>query len=176
MGWTSEMVAQTYKISRSIQDNYALISHTRALEAQSRGIWADEIIPIEIKGKVTSADDPVRGGVSIGSLSGLKPVFPQWGEGSTTAGNASGVGDGAAICVMTTRERAEKEGMPILAKWVGCAVVGVEPRHMGISPVAAIPKVLAQAGLTKEDIDVYEVSRILIHGPHSFDKQLFTDK
>lgn len=158
MGWTSEMVAHTYKISRSMQDNYALISHTRALEAESRGIWADEIIPIEIKGEITSTDDPLRGGVSIESLSNLKPAFPQWGEGSTTAGNASGIGDGAAICVMTTRNRAEKEGMPILAKWIGCAVVGVEPRHMGISPVVAIPKVLVQAGLTKEDIDVYEVN------------------
>ena len=152
------MVAHTYKISRSVQDSYALISHTRALNAESRGIWADEIIPVEIQGKITSADDPLRGGVSIESLSSLKPVFPQWGEGSTTAGNASGVGDGAAICVMTTRKRAEEEGMPILAKWVGCSVVGVEPRHMGISPVVAIPKVLAQAGLAKEDIDVYEVN------------------
>ena len=152
------MVADTYKISRSVQDSYALISHTRALNAESRGIWTDEIIPVEIQGKITSADDPLRGGVSIESLSSLKPVFPQWGEGSTTAGNASGVGDGAAICVMTTRKRAEEEGMSILAKWVGCSVVGVEPRHMGISPVAAILKVLTQAGLAKEDIDVYEVN------------------
>jgi acetyl-CoA acyltransferase 1 len=104
----------------------------------------------------------------------LKPVFPEWGEGSTTAGNASGIGDGAAICILTTRERAEREGMAVLAKWIGCSVVGksyfydtgvmlnhpigVEPRHMGIGPIAAIPKVLAQAGLTKEDVDVFEVS------------------
>jgi len=85
-------------------------------------------------------------------------VFPQWGEGSTTAGNASGVGDGAAICILTSRERAEREGMDILAKWIGCSVVGVEPRHMGIGPIAAIRKVLAQAGLTKEDIDVFEIN------------------
>ncbi|KIM85276.1 hypothetical protein PILCRDRAFT_96412 [Piloderma croceum F 1598] len=158
MGWTSEMVAQTYKVSREKQDHYALISHTRANDAQSRGIFAEEIIPIEIKGKITSADDPIRGGVTIESLSSLKPVFPQWGEGSTTAGNASGIGDGAAICILTTRERAEREGMAVLAKWIGCSVVGVEPKHMGIGPIAAIPKVLAQAGLTKEDVDVFEIN------------------
>ena len=108
-------------------------------------------------------------------------MFPQWGEGSTTAGNASGVGDGAAICILTTRERAEHEEMEILAKWIGCSVVGkypliffdrimitsqcvgVEPRHMGIGPIAAIPKVLAQAGLTKEDVDVFEVRCCAFH-------------
>jgi len=157
MGWTSEMVAQTYKVSRQTQDHYALISYTRAHNAQSRGIFADEIIPIEIKGKVTLVDDPIRE-VTVESLSSLKPVFPEWGEGSTTAGNASGVGDGAAICILTTRERAEQEGMEILAKWIGCSVVGVEPRHMGIGPVVAITKILAQVGCTKEDIDVFEIN------------------
>lgn len=91
-------------------------------------------------------------------LSTLKPVFPDWGEGSTTAGNASGIGDGAAICILTTRERAQREGMDIVGKWVGSAVVGVEPRHMGIGPIIAIPKVLAQLGLSKEDVDVYEIN------------------
>ena len=84
----------------------------------------------------------------------LKPVFPQWGEASTTAGNASGVGDGAALCILASRERAEKEGLPIIAKYVGTAVVGVEPRYMGIAPVYAVPKVLEAYGLKKEDIDV----------------------
>lgn len=107
-------------------------------------------------------------------MAALKPAFPQWGEASTTAGNASGVGDGAAMCILTTRERAEKEGMEIIGKWIGAAVVGamhcllelqhrhsfwatgVEPRHMGISPIYAIPKILEQHGLTKEDIDIFE--------------------
>lgn len=99
-----------------------LSSHTK--QAQARGVFADEILPVEIRGKVASNDDPIRAGVTVESLAGLKPVFPQWGEGSTTAGNASGVGDGAAICILTTRARAEKEGMEILGKWVGSAVVG----------------------------------------------------
>ncbi|KAF8640645.1 hypothetical protein AX17_000302 [Amanita inopinata Kibby_2008] len=158
MGWTSEMVAQTYKVPRRVQDEYALISHTRAGKSHVNGVFTDEIIPIKIKDKVISVDDTIRPGVTLESLSSLKPAFPQWGEASTTAGNASGVGDGAAMCILTTRERAEEEGMKVIGKWVGCTVVGVEPRYMGISPVYAIPRVLEQHGLTKEEIDVFEIN------------------
>lgn len=158
MGWTSEMVAENYSVSRQKQDEYALLSHTRASRAASHGIFAEEIIPIEIRGQIISADDTIRPGVTLESLAGLKSVFPQWGHGTTTAGNASGIGDGAALCIMTTRERAERDGMNIIGKWIGSAVVGVEPRYMGISPVAAIPKVLAQHGLTKDDVDVWEIN------------------
>ncbi|KAF9229323.1 3-ketoacyl-CoA thiolase [Gyrodon lividus] len=158
MGWTSEMVAQTYKVSRSKQDEYALISHTRASEALTKGIFAEEIIPIGVRGSVISVDDTIRQGVSMESLSALKPVFPDWGEAATTPGNASGIGDGAALCILTTRERARTEGMQVLGKWVGSAVVGVEPRYMGVGPIAAIPKVLSQYGLSKEDVDIYEIN------------------
>ncbi|KAG2061880.1 3-ketoacyl-CoA thiolase [Suillus hirtellus] len=158
MGWTSEMVAQTYKVSREKQDEYALISHTRANKAMNTGIFAEEIIPVEIRGTVISVDDTIRPGVTTEMLSGLKPVFQDWGNAATTAGNASGIGDGAALCILTTRERAKKENMEILGKWVGSAVVGVEPRYMGIGPIAAIPKVLTQVGLTKDDIDIYEIN------------------
>lgn len=158
MGWTSEMVAQTYQVSRQKQDEYALISHTRATKAMATGIFSEEIIPVEIRGTVISVDDTIRPGVTMEMLSGLKPVFQEWGDAATTAGNASGIGDGAALCILTTRERAEKENMEILGKWVGSAVVGVEPRYMGIGPIAAIPKVLTQVGLTKDDIDIYEIN------------------
>ncbi|KAK0465137.1 3-ketoacyl-CoA thiolase [Desarmillaria tabescens] len=158
MGWTSEMVAETYKVSRQKQDEYALISHTRANESIVKGIFRDEIIPVSIRGNIISTDDTVRPGVTLESLSGLKSVFPNWGEASTTAGNASGVGDGAALCIMTTRANAEQEGMDIVAKWVGSAIVGVEPRYMGIAPVYAIPKLLSQFGLTKEEVDLYEIN------------------
>ncbi|KAJ7103493.1 3-ketoacyl-CoA thiolase [Mycena belliarum] len=158
MGWTSEMVAENYKISRETQDKYALISHTRANEAVAKGIFAEEIIPVELKGTVVSIDDTIRSGSTVESLAALKPVFPNWGPAATTAGNASGVGDGAGICIMTTRERAEQDGMEILGKWVASSVVGVEPRYMGIAPIYAIPKVLEQVGLKKEDIDVYEIN------------------
>ncbi|KAF8922512.1 3-ketoacyl-CoA thiolase [Mucidula mucida] len=159
MGWTSEMVAQNYKVSRQKQDEYALVSHSRAIKAFKDGIFKDEIIPIQIGGKVLTEDDTIRLTTTAESLAGLKPVFPDWGAApSTTAGNASGIGDGAALCVMTTRANAEKEGMNIIGKWVGTSVVGVEPKYMGIAPVYAIPKLLKQLGLTKEDIDVYEIN------------------
>jgi acetyl-CoA acyltransferase 1 len=88
------------------------------------GIFADEILPVDIRGTTLSMDDTIRPGVSLESLSALKPVFPDWGEASTTAGNASGVGDGAAICILTTRERALADGMEVVGKWVGSALVG----------------------------------------------------
>ncbi|KAJ3475664.1 hypothetical protein NLI96_g11685 [Meripilus lineatus] len=158
MGWTSEMVAQTYKVSRKTQDEYALISHTRAEKAAKAGVFSQEIIPIDLRGQMVSVDDTIRPGVTAESLQKLKPVFPEWGEAHTTAGNASGVGDGAAICILTTRERAEQQSMEILGKYVASTFVGVEPRYMGISPVAAIPRVLDLTGLSKEDIDVFEIN------------------
>ncbi|KAF8501926.1 Thiolase, N-terminal domain-containing protein [Gautieria morchelliformis] len=158
MGWTSEMVAETYNISREKQDHYALISHTRASQAFQSGLFAEEILPIRIGDIVVSEDDTVRPGVTAESLANLKPVFSGWGRALTTAGNASGVGDGAAIAILTTRSRAEKEGWDVVAKWGGCSVAGVEPRLMGIGPVVAIPKVLAHTGLNQEDIDVWEIN------------------
>ncbi|KAJ3787960.1 Thiolase, N-terminal domain-containing protein [Lentinula aff. detonsa] len=158
MGWTSEMVAEVYKVPREKQDYYALISHTRASEASAKGIFAEEIVPITVRGTTISVDDTIRPGVTAEGLAGLKSAFPQWSPGTTTAGNASGVGDGAAVCVLTSRANAEKEGMEIIGKYVASTVVSVEPKVMGISPVVAIPKVLEMTGLTKEDIDVYEIN------------------
>ena len=143
MGWTSEMVAQAYKVSREKQDSYAYLSHSRAgnvsdsfsisiiiiqtescTQAVDKGIFADEIIPIEIRGRVISKDDTIRPGVTPEGLAALKPVFPNWGESTTTAGNASGVGDGAALCILTRRSNAEKLGMEIIGRYVTSAVVG----------------------------------------------------
>jgi acetyl-CoA acyltransferase 1 len=131
-------------------------------QALADGVFSDEILPIELRGTVVSVDDTVRPNVNAEGLAALKSSFPEWGDASTTAGNASGVGDGAALCILTTRARAEAGGLDILAKFAGTAIVGVEPRHMGIAPIYAIPKVLDQFGLNYQDIDVYEVSVILI--------------
>jgi len=158
MGWTSEMVAQDYGIPREKQDNFALISHTRAARAMQNKVFRDEIIPIELNGKTLAEDDTVRPGVTADSLTSLKPVFPDWGTGTTTAGNASGVGDGAGLLIMASRKAAEREGLKILGKWVHSVVVGVEPRHMGIGPIEAIPKLMQKTGLTKDDIDVFEIN------------------
>lgn len=150
-------------------------SLTSSAQATNSGIFADEILPVELRGSVVSVDDTIRPGTTLEGLSKLKPSFPDWGESSTTAGNASGLGDGAALCILTTRERAEKEGWDILGKYVTSTFVGkpsarhfgrcgpslrrigVEPRYMGIAPVAAVPKILSQVGLAKEEVDIYEV-------------------
>lgn len=131
-------------------------------QALADGVFSDEILPIELRGAIVSVDDTVRPNVSAEGLATLKSSFPEWGDASTTAGNASGVGDGAALCILTTRARAKAEGLNILAKFVGTAIVGVEPRHMGIAPIYAIPKVLDQIGLNYQDIDIYEVSDFLV--------------
>ncbi|KAH9849785.1 thiolase [Lenzites betulinus] len=156
MGWTSEMVARAYDVPRQKQDEYALISHTRAAKSIKSGIFSEEILPLEIRGKVISVDDTVRPGVTLESLASLKPAFME--DGASTAGNSSGIGDGAALCILTTRARAEKEGLEVLGKYVTSSFVGVEPRYMGIAPVAAIPKVLEKTGLQKEDVDVWEIN------------------
>ena len=141
MGWTSEMVARAYNVPRQKQDEYALISHTRAAKASPRlvpytgprpyrlslqavqaGIFSEEIIPVEIRGAVISVDDTVRPGVARESLAGLKPAFME--DGASTAGNSSGIGDGAALCILTTRSKAELEGWEILGKYVTSAFVG----------------------------------------------------
>lgn len=124
MGWTSEMVAQQYNISRAKQDEYALRSHQRAERATAAGMFRDEILPLRIGQAIIDMDDTIRPGTTAEGLAKLKPAFADWGDGSTTAGNASGVGDGVALHVITTRANAEKEGMQIVAKWGGCVVAG----------------------------------------------------
>ena len=135
--------------------HFVLQELNTCFQAVSEGIFAEEILPVEIRGAVISVDDTVRPGVTLESLAKLKPAFLE--DGASTAGNSSGIGDGAALCILTTRARAEKEGWDVVGKYVTSAFVGVEPRYMCISPAAAIPKALAQTGLSKEDIDVWEV-------------------
>jgi len=159
MGWTSEMVAEHFSVSRATQDAYALRSHQRASHALSAGIFAEEIMPIRVGSDfVATADDMIRPGVTAESLAKLKPAFPGWGGEHSTAGNSSGIGDGAAICVLMRRETAKRKGARIVGKWVGCAVAGVEPRYMGVGPISAIPKVLTHYGLAKEDVDIWEIN------------------
>ncbi len=102
-------------------------------KAAKAGLFTEEIIPIELRGETISVDDTIRMGVTSESLQKLKPVFPDWGEAFTTAGNASGVGDGAAICILTTRERAQREGMEVLGKFVASTFVG---RYLSDPPAA----------------------------------------
>jgi len=161
MGITSENVASKYNLLRTDLDAFAARSFEKAAKAQKEGWFNGEIIPVSVKtgdGKtvVVDRDDGVRAGVTKESLAKLQPAFSP--EGSTHAGNASQVSDGAAAVLLMRRSVAKKLGMPILGKYVTSAVVGVPPAIMGVGPGYAIPKVLAKAGLTKDEIDFYEIN------------------
>ncbi|KAF8871681.1 Thiolase, N-terminal domain-containing protein [Infundibulicybe gibba] len=166
MGITSENVASDYNISREVQDKFAAHSFQKAAAAQKAGKFKAEILPIKTKITdpktekvheiVVEADDGVREGVTAESLAKLKPAFSK--TGSTHAGNASQVSDGAAAVLLARRSVAKKLGLPILGKFVAAATVGVPPRIMGVGPAYAIPRVLGKAGLSKEDIDFYEIN------------------
>lgn len=166
MGITSENVAAEFGISRQTQDAFSAKSFEKAAAAQAAGKFKREIVPVKVKWVdpktqdekeiVVEQDDGIRAGVTAESLAKLKPAFKK--DGSTHAGNASQVSDGAAAVLLTRRSHAKKLGLPILGKFVTAVAVGVPPRIMGVGPVYAIPKALAKAGITKEDVDFWEVS------------------
>ncbi|MBW0517927.1 hypothetical protein O181_057642 [Austropuccinia psidii MF-1] len=166
MGITSENVASQFGISRREQDEFAAKSFSKALAAQCAGKFKEEIIPVKalwIDPKsgdethiIVSEDDGIRDGVTVESLSKLKPVFSK--TGSTHAGNASQVSDGAAAVLLARRSVARKLGLPILGKFHSATVVGVPPRIMGVGPLYAVNQLLQKAGLRKEEIDFYEIN------------------
>ncbi|KAK9710850.1 3-ketoacyl-CoA thiolase with broad chain length specificity [Basidiobolus ranarum] len=165
MGITSENVAEHFKISRQKQDQLAVDSHRKASEAQEKGYFNEEIIPVTVnatdkdgneKEVTVKADDGIRKGVSLEVLSKLKPAFSK--TGTTTAGNASQVSDGAAAVLLMKRKTAQKLNLPILGKFVSAAVVGVPPNVMGVGPAFAIPVAAKKAGIKVEDLDVVELN------------------
>ncbi|KAF0690312.1 Aste57867_18293 [Aphanomyces stellatus] len=165
MGITSENVAAKYGISRAEQDAFAAASHAKAHAAQQNGWFTKEITPVTVKRtnadgvdeQVTvTADEGIRVGTTVDGLGKLKASFKK--GGSTTAGNSSQVSDGAAACLVMTRAAAEKLGLPILGTFVSYAVAGVPPEIMGVGPAVAIPAALKKAGLTIDDIDVFELN------------------
>lgn len=165
MGITSENVAAKYNVTREDQDEFALNSQQKAFKATESGHFLKEIIPIEarvseedqpLEYKTISKDDGVRGNVTLEKLSTLKPAFSE--TGTTTAGNASQISDGASAVILTTRENAEREGLEPIAKFIGSSVAGVESHLMGMGPAAVIPKLLTRFGLTVDDIDIFELN------------------
>ncbi|NOT49670.1 MAG: acetyl-CoA C-acyltransferase [Chitinophagaceae bacterium] len=159
MGETAENVAKQWKISREEQDAFAFSSQRKYFEAKDAGKWNDEISPIEVKnGKETitvSIDEHPRE-TSIDKLSALKPAFIK--DGTVTAGNSSGINDGAAAMLLASEAAVKKYGVKPLAKIVSMAVAGVDPAIMGIGPVPATKKALQRAGLKIEDIDLVELN------------------
>ncbi|KAJ1512948.1 3-ketoacyl-CoA thiolase, peroxisomal, partial [Coelomomyces lativittatus] len=157
MGITSENVAEKYGVTRDEQDRFAMQSHEKAYAAQQNGEFKEEIVPVTLaNGKTIHQDDGVRSQVSLAQLAQLKPAFKE--TGSTTAGNASQVSDGAAAVLLARRRVAEQLRLPILGRFVAYSVVGVPPKLMGIGPALAIPHVLQRAQLTINDIDVFELN------------------
>ncbi len=170
MGLTAERVARHYSISRDDQDAFALSSHQKALAAQAAGRFTDELVPVKIttatpdvppkephiKEKEFSVDEGPRSDTSAAALAALKPVFQA--DGTVTAGNSSQTSDGAAAAVLMDAARARELGIQPLARLVSYAVTGCLPEEMGVGPITAIPKALALAGLTLNDIDIIELN------------------
>ncbi len=161
MGETAENVAVRYEISRADQDAFALRSHQRAVAAQQSGRFAPEIIPVTIPQKkgeavVVAIDEHPRADTTLEKLATLKPQFRK--DGSVTAGNSSGINDGAAALVLTSLSRAQKLGLRPRARIVASAVAGVDPAYMGLGPIPATRKVLQRAGLTMQDMDLVELN------------------
>lgn len=161
MPQTAENVAEQFGISRADQDKFALESQKRTAAAQQQGFFAKEITPVAIpqrKGEavIVDADEHPRASTTAEGLAKLKPVVKA--DGTVTAGNASGINDGAAALLIASDEAVEKYGLNARAKIVGAAAVGVEPRIMGFGPAPAIKKLLQQTGLTLEQMDVIELN------------------
>jgi acetyl-CoA acyltransferase len=169
MGLTAERVAKHYGITREAMDHFSYESHRKALDAIAAGRFDDEIVPVDVvtsvpnwraKAKpVTSTftqDEGPRADTSLEALARLKPVFHA--QGTVTAGNSSQTSDGAAAAVVMSRHRADQLGIKPLARFVAFAYAGCDPEEMGIGPIHAIPKVLKMAGLSLEEIDVFELN------------------
>ena len=160
MGITAENLAERYQITREEQDAFACASQNKAEKARAAGRFQDEIAPVTIRSRkgeaVVDRDEFIREGVLVASLAGLKPAFRK--EGTVTAGNASGLNDGAAALVVMTREEAERRGSPILARIASWASCGVDPSIMGIGPVPASKRALEKAGWSIGDLDLIEAN------------------
>lgn len=161
MGNTAENVVRKFNISRKDQDIFAYNSQMRAKQAQKEGKFAKEIVPVEVQqGRssftVIDTDEHPRPDTSLEALAELKPVFEK--DGMVTAGNASGLNDGAAATVLMSADKAEAIGISPLAEVVDFTVAGLDPKVMGLGPAYAIEKLLKRQGMSKEDIDLYEIN------------------
>jgi len=156
---TAENLRREYGISRAEQDEYAVRSHERAVAAQRDGRFAAEIVPVPVGAGVVDTDEHPRADTSRERLGRLRPVLGRNDPGATvTAGNASGQNDGAAVCAVMTREKADEYGLRPLARLVSWAVAGVPPATMGIGPVPAVAKTLGRAGIDLRDVDLIELN------------------
>jgi len=178
MGITAENVARQWQITRDDQDRFAVASQQKASAAKKEGRFKDEIVPVTIKsrkGDIVFADDEfIRDNVSLEDLAKLRPAFnPK--EGTVTAGNASGINDGAAALVVLKRSEAEKRGVEPLARIVSFATAGVDPKIMGTGPIPASKRALEKAGWTKDDLDLVEANEAFAAQAFAVNKELGWD-
>ncbi|XP_050441389.1 acetyl-CoA acetyltransferase, cytosolic [Adelges cooleyi] len=160
MGITAENIAEKYELSRQVQDSYALDSQKKAVEAQEKGYFKDEITPVEIKVRRSTVlfdtDEYLKPETTLESLSALKPVFKP--NGTVTAGNASGLNDGAAVVLLMSADECKKQGCTPIAKIVSHAECGVDPKIMGTGPIPAVLKTIVKAGWSLDSVDLFELN------------------
>jgi acetyl-CoA C-acetyltransferase len=160
MGITAENVAEQFGITREEQDRFAIESQTRAAKAIGAGFFKAEIVPVPVKTKKGivefAIDEHPRPDSSLEALAKLKPAFKP--NGTVTAGNSSGLNDGAAMLAVTTEKYAEAHELPIQARIISYALAGIAPGVMGLGPAAAVPVALEKAGLTADQIDLFELN------------------
>ncbi len=177
MGNTAENVAQKYQITRAEQDAFACASQNKAEAAQKAGRFKDEIVPVTVKTRkgdvVVDTDEFPRHGTTVEALGKLRPAFSK--DGSVTAGNASGINDGAAAVVLMTADEAKKRGVTPMARIVSWATTGVDPSIMGIGPVTATRKALEKAGWTVKDLDLVEANEAFAAQALAVGKELGLD-
>ena len=177
MGQTAENIAAKYNISREEQDEFAVSSQNKAEAAQKAGRFDDEIAPVTIKGRkgdtVVDKDEFIRHGVTLDSISGLKPAFTK--DGTVTAANASGLNDGAAAVMLMSKAEADKRGLKPLARIVSHGIAGVDPAIMGTGPISATRNALAKAGWKIEDLDLIEANEAFAAQAISVNKELGWD-
>ncbi len=186
MGLTAEEVAKDYKISREDQDEFSYQSHMKAINAIQKGYFKDEIVPIEVEevylegGKkktrkfIVDTDEGPRQDTTLQALAKLKPVFAA--NGTVTAGNSSQTSDGAAFVIVMSEDMVKELNLKPIARMVSYALAGVDPRVMGIGPIAAVPKALKMAGLKLEDIDLIELNEAFASQSLAVARELGIDK
>ncbi len=178
MAQTAENLAKKHSISREAQDEFALRSHKLGAEAVEKGLFAQEIVPVTLEKRgqkvVVDRDDHIKPETTLAALAALRPAFGK--EGSVTAGNASGIVDGAACVILTTVEAQKRNGLKAMGRIVDWSVVGVPPEIMGIGPVPAIRDVVKKAGLRLEQIDLFEINEAFSAQYLAVEKELVLDR
>ncbi|MBU0554678.1 MAG: acetyl-CoA C-acetyltransferase [Alphaproteobacteria bacterium] len=174
MGITAENLAEKYQITREEQDAFAAASQNKAEAARAAGRFADEIVPVTVKGRkgdtIVDADEYIRAGATVEGMAGLRPAFKK--DGTVTAGNASGVNDGAAALVLMSADEAAKRGATVLARIASWATCGVDPSIMGIGPAPASRIALEKAGWSLADLDLIEANEAFAAQALSVGKEL----